>query len=128
MNKILKSLSPLAMVLDKPEKLKYLSPIAMLLSSGNKDKDTSNQSQTDQVTSQTEQAKQQKFSKGGKIDKGMEADRTNPLQSRKIKDKDMESPDYTPATPIEIYQDLRPVTGKKPAQIQGFGKARKPIR
>ena len=65
-------------------------------------------------------------------DIGMEADRTGPLKERKVKNKnknkDKESPDYTPATPMEIYQDMRPVTNKKPVQVQGFGKARKPIR
>jgi hypothetical protein len=29
---------------------------------------------------------------------------------------------------MEIYQDMRPVTDKTPPQVQGFGKARKPIR
>tara|TARA_R110000851_G_scaffold128868_2_gene261447 strand:- start:306 stop:497 length:192 start_codon:yes stop_codon:yes gene_type:complete len=61
-------------------------------------------------------------------DIGMEADRTGPLKERKVKNKDKESPDYTPATPMEIYQDMRPATNKKPAQVQGFGKARKPIK
>jgi hypothetical protein len=63
-----------------------------------------------------------------KEDKGMEADTTGPLKERKVKNNDMDSPDYTPATPMEIYQDMRPVTDKTPPQVQGFGKARKPIR
>tara|TARA_R110000850_G_scaffold267231_1_gene398144 strand:- start:100 stop:297 length:198 start_codon:yes stop_codon:yes gene_type:complete len=63
-----------------------------------------------------------------KKDKGMEADTTGPLKKRKVKNNDMDSPDYTPATPIEIYEDMRPVTGKKSPQVQGLGKARKPIR
>ena len=135
MKKLLTKLSPIGMLMDDPDKLKYVSPIAMLLSSGNKDKD--NKNQTNQVTRQTEQAKQQSFKKGGQIkkeplknnlDKGMEADRTGLLKERKVKNNDMDSPDYTPATPMEIYQDMRPVTDKTPPQVQGFGKARKPIR
>jgi len=63
-----------------------------------------------------------------KKDKGMEADTTGPLKENKIESIDTYSPDYTPATPIEIYEDMRPVTGKKSPQVQGFGKARKPIR
>jgi hypothetical protein len=63
-----------------------------------------------------------------KKDKGMEADTTGPLKERKVKNNDMDSSDYTPATPMEIYQDMRPVTDKTPPQVQGFGKARKPIR
>ena len=63
-----------------------------------------------------------------KKDKGMEADTTGPIKERKVKNNDMDSPDYTPATPIEIYEDMRPVTDKTPPQVQGFGKARKPIR
>ena len=58
----------------------------------------------------------------------MEADRTGPPKANKIESIDMKSPDYTPATPIELYEDMRPVTGKKSPQVQGFGKARKPIR
>jgi hypothetical protein len=84
MKKLLTKLSPIGMLMDDPDKLKYVSPIAMLLSSGNKDKD--NKNQTNQVTRQTEQAKQQSFKKGGQI------------------------------------------TDKTPPQVQGFGKARKPIR
>jgi hypothetical protein len=38
-----------------------------------------------------------------KKDKGMEADTTGPLKERKVKNNDMDSPDYTPATPMEIY-------------------------
>tara|TARA_R110000764_G_scaffold60242_2_gene129540 strand:+ start:506 stop:703 length:198 start_codon:yes stop_codon:yes gene_type:complete len=63
-----------------------------------------------------------------KKDKGMEADRTGPPKANKIESIDMDRPDYTPATPIELYEDMRPVTGKKSPQVQGFGKARKPIR
>ena len=63
-----------------------------------------------------------------KKDKGMEADGTGPLKENKIESIDTDSPDYTPATPIELYEDMRPVTGKKSPQVQGFGKARKPIR
>jgi len=115
MKKLLTKLSPIGMLMDDPDKLKYVSPIAMLLSSGNKDKD--NKNQTNQVTRQTEQAKQQSFKKGGKIKKKL---KNNP-------DKGMEA-DTTPPTPIDIYEDMRPVTGKESPQVQGFGKARKPIR
>jgi|TARA_R110000822_G_scaffold53883_4_gene138656 hypothetical protein len=61
-----------------------------------------------------------------KKDKGMESDSTGPLKEHKVKNKT--DGDYTPATPMEIYQDMRPVTDKNPPQVQGFGKARKPIR
>lgn len=61
-----------------------------------------------------------------KKDKGMEADTTGPLKEDIEENKT--DVDHTPATPIEIYEDMRPVTGKKSPQVQGFGKARKPIR
>jgi hypothetical protein len=61
-----------------------------------------------------------------KKDKGMEADTTGPLKEDIEENKT--DVDHTPATPMEIYQDMRPVTDKTPPQVQGFGKARKPIR
>ena len=61
-----------------------------------------------------------------KKDKGMEADTTTPPEEDIEKNKT--DADHTPATPIEIYEDMRPVTGKKSPQVQGLGKARKPIR
>ena len=56
----------------------------------------------------------------------MEADTTTAPEEDIEKNKT--DADHTPATPIEIYEDMRPVTGKKSPQVQGFGKARKPIR
>jgi hypothetical protein len=61
-----------------------------------------------------------------KKDKGMEANPTGPLEEDIEENKT--DVDHTPATPMEIYQDMRPVTNKTPPQVQGFGKARKPIR
>jgi hypothetical protein len=61
-----------------------------------------------------------------KKDKGMEANPTGPLEEDIEENKT--DVDHTPATPMEIYQDMRPVTDKTPPQVQGFGKARKPIR
>ena len=44
-----------------------------------------------------------------KKDKGMEADTTGPLKEDIEENKT--DVDHTPATPIEIYEDMRPVTG-----------------
>lgn len=43
----------------------------------------------------------------------MEADGTGPLKENKIESIDTDSPDYTPATSIEIYEGLRPVKNNK---------------
>ena len=67
-----------------------------------------------------------KEDKEDKEDKGMTVDTTTaPEEDIEENKTDV---DHTPATPIEIYEDMRPVTGKKSPQVQGFGKARKPIR
>jgi|DEB0MinimDraft_10_1074344.scaffolds.fasta_scaffold396607_1 hypothetical protein len=68
MNKILKSLSPLAMLIDNPDNLKYLSPAAMLFSSDKKDKDTdiNNQNQTAKETS-TVFKTEKEYSSGGLV-------------------------------------------------------------
>ena len=76
-----------------------------------------------------------------KKDKGMIADTTtlpkeditgnlgNVNVPRKPKTEENKTDaDHTQSTPIEIYKEMRPVTGKKSPQVQGFGKARKPIR
>jgi len=63
-----------------------------------------------------------------KKDKGMEAGTTGPLKERKVKNNDMDSPDFT-TVPEELsafFEAPRPVTGKESPQVQGFGKARKP--
>ena len=65
-----------------------------------------------------------------KKDKGMETGTTGPLKENKIKSIDTDSPDFT-TVPEELsafFEALRPVTGKESPQVQGFGKARKPIK
>ena len=128
MKKLLTKLSPIGMLMDDPDKLKYVSPIAMLLSSGNKDKDKDNKNQTNQVTRQTEQAKQQSFSNGKKIQK----QKSNPKKNKE-ENKDTESPDYTRVPKeLSVFKDtVKKASGgfiKTSPQVQGFGKARKPIR
>ena len=56
----------------------------------------------------------------------MEADTTTPPEEDIEKNKT--DADHTPATPIEIYEEMRPVTGKKSPLLKGRGKSRKEIR